>query len=148
MKDLLKSLKSETHHLVLAGLLALFIIMDIKIPDNVAPFFNSIVGKGLVILTSLSLLSINPLVGVFAIVASFELIRRSGHEGDIVPTSLFNSSMAQEPDEDNVDLKLTNIPLTLEEDVINNMLPRIATDSLDSAQFKPTQNNLHGAGKL
>ena len=147
MKDLLKSLKSETHHLVLAGLLALFIIMDIKIPDNVAPFFNSIVGKGLVILTSLSLLSINPIVGVFAIIASFELIRRSGSGGDIVPSSLFNP-MAQEPDEPNVDLKLTNIPLTLEEDLINNMLPRIATDSLDSAQFKPTQNNLHGAGKL
>jgi len=147
MKDLLKSLKSETHHLVLAGLLALFIIMDIKIPDTIAPFFNSVVGKGFVILTSLSLLAINPVVGVFAIVASFELIRRSSSGSDIVSTSSYNP-MASEPDEPNVDLKLTNIPLTLEENVINNMLPRVATDSLDSAQFKPTQNNLHGAGKL
>ena len=147
MKDLLKSLKSETHHLVLAGLLALFIIMDIKIPDNVAPFFNSVIGKGFVILTSLSLLAINPVVGVFAIVASFELIRRSRSSGDIVSSPFYNP-MASEPDEPNVDLKLTNIPLTLEENVINNMLPRIATDSLEAAQFKPTQNKLHGAGKL
>lgn len=149
MKDLLKSLKSETHHLVLTGLLALFIIMDIKIPENVAPFFNSVVGKGFVILTSLSLLAINPVVGVFAIVASFELLRRSSSGGNIVPSSSsFYNTMASEPDEENVDLKLTNIPLTLEENVINNMLPRIATDALDRAQFKPTQNNLHGAGKL
>ena len=84
MKDLLKSLKSETHHLVLAGLLALFIIMDIKIPADIAPFFNSVVGKGFVILTSLSLLAINPVVGVFAIVASFELFRRSSSGSDIV----------------------------------------------------------------
>ena len=151
MKDLLKSLKSETHHLVLTGLLALFIIMDIKIPDNIAPFFNSVVGKGFIILTSLSLLAINPVVGVFAIVASFELIRRSGSGSDMVSSSFsssFYNTMAGEPDEPNVDLKLTNIPLTLEENVINNMLPRIATDSLDTAPFKPTQNHLHGAGKL
>lgn len=150
MKDLLKSLKSETHHLVLTGLLALFIIMDIKIPDNIAPFFNSVVGKGFIILTSLSLLAINPVVGVFAIVASFELIRRSSYGSSIVSSSssFYNSPMASEPDEPNVDLKLTNIPLTLEESVIDNMLPRIATDALDNAQFKPTQNDLHGAGKL
>ena len=38
--------------------------------------------------------------------------------------------------------------MTLEENVINNMLPRVATDVLDDAPFKPTQNKLHGAGKL
>ena len=34
MKDLLKS---QTHHYVLAGLLALFVVLDIKVPNDVKP---------------------------------------------------------------------------------------------------------------
>ena len=56
--------------------------------------------------------------------------------------------MGQQNDEPKQDLKNTNIPMTLEENVINNMLPRVAANSIEEAQFKPTQNKLHGAGKL
>ena len=145
MKDLLKS---ETHHLVLAGLLGIFVVLDIKIPSAVAPFLNSIVGKAFIILTALSLLAINPIVGVVAIIASFELLRRAGTGSEVITHSQPSNPMPQQPDEPEKDLKITNIPMTLEEDVINNMLPRVATDVLDEAPFKPTQNKLHGAGKL
>jgi len=145
MKDLLKS---ETHHLVLAALLGIFVVLDIKIPSAVAPFLNSIVGKAFIILTALSLLAINPIVGVVAIIASFELLRRAGSNSEVITDSQPSHPMPQEPDEPEKDLKITNIPMTLEEDVINNMLPRVATDVLDEAPFKPTQNKLHGAGKL
>ena len=146
MKDLLKS---ETHHLVLAALLGIFVVFDIKIPSAVAPFLNSILGKAFIILTALSLLAINPIVGVAAIIASFELLRRAGTGSEVITNSQPSNPMAQEPDEQpEKDLKITNIPMTLEENVINNMLPRVATDVLDDAPFKPTQNKLHGAGKL
>ena len=75
MKDLLKS---QTHHYVLAGLLALFVVLDIKVPDDIKPILNSLVGKAAVIITALSLLSVNVLVGILAVIASFELIRRAG----------------------------------------------------------------------
>lgn len=148
MKDLLKS---ETHHLVLAGLLAVFVIMDIKIPQSIAPFLNSIVGKAFIIVSALSLLAINPIVGVAAIIASFELIRRASSINEVTssaPSNYLPTFTLPETSEDSVDLKVSNIPMTLEENVINNMLPRVATDTLDDPQYKPTQNKLHGAGKL
>ena len=150
MKDLLKS---ETHHIVLAALLGIFVVLDIKIPSDVAPFLNSIAGKAIIILTALSLLAVNPIVGVVAIIASFELLRRAGNHSEVSGNQAISNSqpsipMAQEPDENVKDLKITNIPMTLEENVINDMLPRVASDVSDEAPFKPTQNKLHGAGKL
>ena len=39
-------------------------------------------------------------------------------------------------------------PVTLEEEIVQNMMPRTATDTLfDEATFKPVQNDLHGAVK-
>ena len=70
MKDLLKS---QTHHYVLAGLLALFVVLDIKVPNDVKPLLNSLVGKAVVIITALSLLSVNVLVGILAVIASFDI---------------------------------------------------------------------------
>ena len=147
MKDLLKS---ETHHLILAGLLAVFVVMDIKIPMTVAPFLNSIPGKALVIVTALSLLAINPIAGIAAVIASFELLRRASSVSDVTHSdnSNLHFNMPSEPEEPKGELKITNIPLSLEEDVISNMIPRVASDATDEAQFKPVQNKLHGAGKL
>jgi hypothetical protein len=149
MKDLKTILKSETHHLILAGLLAAFVVFDIKIPHSIAPFLNSIVGKLAIIVTALSLLAINPIVGIAAIIASFELIRRASSRNETTsPPSIQNLIMGQQNDEPKQDLENTNIPMTLEENIINTMLPRVATNSIEEAQFKPTQNKLHGAGKL
>ena len=148
MKDFKNILKSETHHLILAGLLAVFVVMDIKIPHSIAPFLNSIVGKTFIIVTALSLLAINPIVGIAAIIASFELIRRASSSSETTSPPSSEIPTPQQPEESLAQLKITDIPLTLEEDVINNMLPRVATDVQDDPQFKPIQNKLYGAGKL
>ena len=38
--------------------------------------------------------------------------------------------------------------VSVEEEVIDNMLPRVSNESVESHQFKPVQNNLHSAEKL
>jgi hypothetical protein len=151
MKDLLKS---QTHHYVLAGLLALFVILDIKVPDDVKPLLNSLVGKAVVIICALSLLSVNVLVGVLALIASFELLRRAGSPINIpqfMPNLDF-SAMTGGNGDDEGSSKIagnTGAPLpTLEENVVGNMLPRTSSDAYDSAPFKPVQNSVHAAGKL
>ena len=37
---------------------------------------------------------------------------------------------------------------SVEEDVIDNMLPRVANENILSSDFKPIQGNLHDAEKL
>ena len=146
MKDLLKS---QTHHYVLSGLLALFIVLDIKVPSEAKPLINSIVGKAVIILSTLSLLSINMLVGVLAVIASFELLKRSGSSVSI-PEFIPKFPVFNNDSEDTSKIAgNTAAPLpSLEENVIDNMLPRTASDAFDSAPFKPVQNSVHGAGKL
>jgi hypothetical protein len=41
-----------------------------------------------------------------------------------------------------------NNEISVEEEVIAQMLPRTATDVLDTASFKPVQEKLHSAAKL
>ena len=151
MKDLLKS---QTHHYVLAGLLGLFVVLDIKVPNDVKPILNSLVGKAAVIITALSLLSVNVLVGILAVIASFELLSRAGSPVDIpkIPNfipDLGNLNSSQDEEHSQPIAGNTGAPLpTLEENVIDNMLPRTASDALDKAPFKPVQNCVHAAGKL
>ena len=151
MKDLLKS---QTHHYVLAGLLGLFVVLDIKVPNDVKPILNSLVGKAAVIITALSLLSVNVLVGILAVIASFELLSRAGSPVDIpkIPNfipDLGNLNSGHDEEYSQPIAGNTGAPLpTLEENVIDNMLPRTASDALDKAPFKPVQNCVHAAGKL
>lgn len=152
MKDLLKS---QTHHYVLAGLLALFVVLDMKVPDDIKPLLNSLVGKAAVIITALSLLSVNVLVGILAVIASFELLRRAGSPVNIPNIPNFIPELANlghsEDDGEHAQpiAGNTGAPLpTLEENVVDNMLPRTASDALDKAPFKPVQNCVHAAGKL
>ena len=152
MKDLLKS---QTHHYVLAGLLALFVVLDMKVPDDIKPLLNSLVGKAAVIITALSLLSVNVLVGILAVIASFELLRRAGSPVNIpnIPNFIPDFANLGHSEDDGEHAQPiagnTGAPLpTLEENVIDNMIPRTASDALDKAPFKPVQNCVHAAGKL
>ena len=77
MNKVLKSLMREKHHSLLAILLALFIIIDVKIPFQFANLIDTIVGKTVVIIIIFALLTFNKFVGVLAIVAGYMLVMRS-----------------------------------------------------------------------
>ena len=62
MNKLLKSLPKDKNNLVLVILLSLFIVIDVQIPKAISKVVDSIVGKSLVILASLSLFGVNSLV--------------------------------------------------------------------------------------
>ena len=150
MKDLLKS---QTHHYVLALLLVLFGVLDIKVPNDIKPILNSMVGKITVVVSALSLLSVNVLVGILALIASFELLSRAGSPIDIpnIPNFIPEINLSERSSNEDRSKIAGNAgaPLpTLEEGTVKNMLPRTASDAIDSAPFKPVQNSVHGAGKL
>ena len=58
MNKLFKKLGKEKHHLLLAGLLAAFIVLDIELPLAFANLVDTIVGKTVVILVVFSSLHI------------------------------------------------------------------------------------------
>ena len=145
--NIMKSLKfNDKRHYVLAAVLALFIIMDIQVPNQVANLVDTIVGKIVVIMVGLSLMVINPLVGVLGVIAAYELVRRSSASGDLFTD--ISVLIPNEEDKHNEMQVYQNNKITVEEEVIANMLPRTATDALDNPSYKPIQNKLHAAVKL
>ena len=55
-----KLLNKNLNTYVLAGLLSIFIVFDIQIPDIVANLVDNLIGKIVIIIVSLSLLNITP----------------------------------------------------------------------------------------
>jgi len=145
MKIMNKLKFNDKRHYVLAAILAIFIVMDIKVPPNVANLVDTIVGKVIVIMVALSLIAINPMVGILGVIAAYELIRRSSSSSNIF------SNLNFIPNEKNKESEMQvyqNNEISVEEEVIANMLPRTATDVLNTASFKPVQEKLHAAAKL
>jgi len=145
MNKVLKSLMREKHHSLLAVLLALFIIIDVKIPFQFANLIDTIVGKTVVIIIIFALLTFNKLVGVLAIVAGYMLVVRSMNMAG-------NSNMRFVDSENSKFRKMNKMNVeqsrSVEEDVIDNMLPRVANEQVKSSDFKPIQGKLHDAEKL
>ena len=96
-------------------------------------------------MVGLSLLVVNPLVGILGAVAAYELIRRSSGSSYMFGIKDFIPSEEKKHNEMKV---YQNNETSLEEEVISNMLPRTASDALDTAKFKPVQDKLHAAAKI
>ena len=145
MNKVLKSLMREKHHSLLAILLALFIIIDVKIPFQIANLIDTIVGKTVVVIIIFALLTFNKFVGALAIVAGYMLVMRSMNMTGNPNMRYLDTENSKFRKMNNMNVKHTR---TVEEDVIDNMLPRVATEHVKSSDFKPIQGNLHEAEKL
>lgn len=144
MNTFLQKIQKEKHHTFLGLLLALFIVIDIKIPKDLANLIDTIVGKTVVILVIFSLLTYSKLVGVLAIIAGYVLIMRSMNV-----TGKKNMKYLETETKKYKKMKSFNVKhkTTVEEDVINNILPMTNNVKIIS-KFKPIQGNLHAAKKI
>ena len=77
MNKLVKKLTKDKHHLLLAVLLTIFIVLDISVPVPIANLVDTIVGKTFVILMYFHLLHLNKLSWCFSYIAGYMLIMRS-----------------------------------------------------------------------
>jgi hypothetical protein len=145
MNKLVNKLTKEKHHLLLAVLLSIFIVVDVHIPLQLASLIDTIVGKTVVILIIFALIAFNKLVGVLAIIAGYMLVMRSMN-------LMGTGNLMHLENEQKKVRKMHNYNqkhnVSVEEEVIDNMLPRVSNEHVESHPFKPVQNNLHSAEKL
>ena len=93
----------------------------------------------------MSLLNVNKVLGVIAIVAAYILIQRiAATTGTIYIKRHVPSETKKYLDMQSMD----NIEISVEEEIINNMLPLTSKNDLFPPEFKPTQEDLHSAAKL
>ncbi len=142
MEKFLKSLMKDKHHLVLTALLSIFILFDIKVPLVLADLVDNPIGKIVVAVLSLCLLSVNALAGVVGLIAAYVLIQRSGDATGSIATQNYL------PNEEKKSTHLSamnQFPVTVEEEVISKMLPSTTQRDLTQPEFKPVLCDNHDA---
>ena len=143
MEKFLKSLMKDKHHLLLTVLLSIFVIFDVKIPLVLAELVDNPLGKIVVAVMALCLLSMNMVAGVVGLVAAYVLIQRSSErtgtvgERNFMPTEAKKSSHLS---------AMNQFPVTVEEEVISKMLPSTGQRDHTAPEYKPVMGDIHDAG--
>ena len=139
-----KSVMKNNHYLVLTILLSVFIVFDIQVPQALADMIDNPIGKIAIAILSLCLLSINTLLGVIGLVASYVLIQRSS---DTTGTQAVRDYLPSEAKKKSVLNAMNQFPLTIEEEVISKMLPMNNQVDFSDPEFKPVLGDTHNADK-
>ena len=142
MEKFLNSLMKDKHHLILTLLLSIFILFDIKVPLVLAELVDNPIGKILVAVLSLCLLSTNALAGVVGLIAAYVLIQRSA---DSTGTAAEKNYLPSEAKKSSHLSAMNQFPITVEEEVISKMLPSTNTRDLTTPEFKPVLDDNHEA---
>ena len=142
MEKFLKSLMKDKHHLVLTLLLSVFILFDIKVPLVLAELVDNPIGKIVVAVLSLCLLSLNALAGVVGLIAAYVLIQRSGDTTGTIATQNYLPTEEQKSTHHSA---MNQFPVTVEEEVISKMLPSTNQRDMTQPEFKPVLDDNHDA---
>ena len=141
MQYLLRILRNKTVTTTLLILFALFIIFDISPPLVVSQNVDTLVGRLFVLFTVILLLFANPIIGILAAVSALELFRRSEYKKHIqfVPSEKKKFKKLQ---------SINQFPKTLEEEVVQTMLPTANPGTFPPPSFRPYPEKIHGAARV
>ena len=145
MLKILNSLKKNKSHLLLAVLLVCFIVLDVQLPAELAYYVDTLLGKVGVMIGAFSLFFVHSVLGVLAMVAGFVLLNRSTGFMQGAPNVQYLPS--EKTKLNHLD-EMNQFPITLEEEVIHDMIPFVSEQHLPPPEFKPTLNSVHDAAKL
>ena len=127
-------------------LLIAYIFFDIKSPEFIRQFLQSLFGKLLVFIVSVSLFTQGPLVGSLALIAGYLLLVRSS---SIIQLNTDEFIPDQKKKQRFFRATLNNhFPKTLEEEMIKNMIPLASDDPAIDTEFVPTRTTTHDAAKF
>jgi len=112
-------------------LLCIIIVFNIKIPDNVRKIGDVPLTVGLLLII-FYLFTKNPILGIVALVAGYEMMQRN---------ITYNSDLPMMPVQD-------KFGETLEEDMVSNMVPMAQTPTPSYLNFKYSMGDSHNASTL
>ena len=125
IKDFVK--KKNTDQQVLAVILVLYIVLDIRTPKAVANIIDNVYGIiFLVLLTLFAIKDVNPVVGVLCLIAVYTLVKRSSVSTGSYGLRRFLPSGVRR-NEDLMDLNHPEEP-SLEEETVDKMYPYVINE--------------------
>ena len=137
-------LKGKTQRNVLLVLLAIFIIIDVKIPKGVADLANTLIGKIVIIMVSISLVKVDPILGVFGLLAAYTFIQRIGGNH----TAAEKRYVPSEDDKLRAMNSMNKRETTLEEMAVHKMKSMNKPNVFINADYKPILDMIHDAARI
>ena len=126
-------------HVIVIILLCAFILLRVKIPPKLHKFVGT--GPGIIILLGVIfyLFTESPLLGVLSLIAAYEMVYTPlplyNRVEDILPNHLdFTPTKQFQP--------------TLEETVVNDMVPLVQSETPNHLNFKYSVDNTHNAANV
>lgn len=139
-------MQNDMNDYVLMAILLVFVLFDIKVPYLLARFIDTFLGKLLLVLVVISMLYVNPILGIIAAVAVHELIHRSKYSVDMDIRDMYLPSEEQKEREI---MKMNQPPdHSLEHKAVHNMKKRQVIPALGAPGFAPMLNRMHNAARL
>ena len=134
---------NNRHHLLLLIVMVIYIMFNIQTPQLLASVIDNIYGNiGVLVVAVYLIMKVNPVVGIVALYAAYELIQRSsGMTGSAGIQKYLPSQFKQ-----NSHLTAFNqFPITLEEEVVKQMAPLVETNGPSHLQYIPASDNTYSA---
>mgnify|MGYP005987351171 FL=1 len=123
--------------------MVIYIMFNIKTPQLLASVVDNIYGNiGVLVVAVYLIMKVNPVVGIVALYAAYELIQRSsGMTGSVGIQKYLPSQLKQ-----NRHLTAFNqFPITLEEEVVKQMAPLVETNGPSHLHYVPASDNTYSA---
>jgi hypothetical protein len=145
MKSVGKMLKKEANEYIAVALMTIFIVTNMKVPKMIGGLIDTLMGRVVVITLAVSLFFVHNVLGVVALVFAYELIRRSEQStGTYQMRHFLPSEYVKGKHFD----AMNQFPVTLEEEMVQKMVPLVDNSVPVYTNYKPVMDKLHHAAKL
>jgi len=133
---------NDTNDYVILAILLVFIMFDIQVPFLLARMINHFLGKLFVVLLVVSMIYINPIVGIVGAVAAHELFKRSQLSSELDGKGRFLHS--EEKKAEIVQQMNAGPKETLEIEMVQKM-KRARRVPMGTPDYLPIQSKVHNA---
>lgn len=145
MNKLQKLLKKESNEYIAVALMTIFIVTNMKVPKMIGTLIDTLVGRVVIITLAISLFFVHNVLGVVALLFAYELIRRSEQAtGTYQMRHFLPSEYVKGKHFD----AMNQFPVTLEEEMVQKMVPLVDNSTPVHTNYKPVMDKLHHAAKL
>lgn len=142
----IKMQMNQPHHVIFGVFFALYILLDVETPLAIAQQIDTVYGKlFLGVLAVIIFFQTNPIVGVLAIIAIYELIKRSTVATGRFALKHYMPSEAMKLRDFN---KYNDFKVTLEEQVVASMAPLVRHDAPANIDYKPVLDAQYDAAPI
>ncbi len=144
VNDLLE--KRNIPQLALVALFLVYLILGLKMPDQVASIIDSTLGKVFVAISALLLFAYtNPILGVLGVIVAYQLVRSASENTGTLALDQFN------PPEDQKWTPFASrnqFPYTLEQEVVKKMASQKFNDNYVKPPYAPKLEDNYDAAPV